>query len=596
MKCYVKDYPRPQFVRKNWENLNGTWDFAFDDGNVGEEEKWYCDFPVQRTICVPFSYETAASGIGDESCHENVWYHRTICVDAEKVKDNRYILHFEGSDYVTKVWVNGQFAGSHKGGYTRFSFDITDLVHDGHNSLTVKVEDSLDPQQPRGKQRWQDHNYACWYVQTTGIWKTVWSEYVPEYSISRVKMTPDLEAFVLKLEFDVDAPACAMNGELLLETVITYQDSLVSRSFTAVTASRVTATADMTLMGDEGHYYNGPVWTPAKPNLYDVQLRLVRNGKVLDEVGSYAAMRDIRIDGQNILLNGMRIYQKLILAQGYWKDSHLTPPDEEALVRDVDIIREMGYNGLRIHQKNEDERFLYWCDVKGMLVWCEAPSAFMFSDNATDSFLREWLDIVRQNYNHPCIITWTPINESWGIDKVKTCVPQQHFTEAVYHATKMIDPYRPVIVNDGWVHTVSDIITLHEYEPNAVRFQGRFADQNKALNNAVYTDKRDPAFADGYTYRGQPVLISEFGGIALNNSQEGWGYGEKASDKDALIARFDDIVSAVKALPYVCGYCYTQLTDVQQEINGLLDIDRNYKIDPEVVKEINQRQVKPLEK
>ena len=591
MKCYVKDYPRPQFVRKNWENLNGIWDFSFDDGNVGEREKWYCDFKADRTIRVPFSYETALSGIGDETSHENVWYHRTIHADAEKLKCNRYVLHFEGSDFITKVWVNGQFAGSHKGGYTRFSFDITDLIHDGDNDLTVKVEDSLDPQQPRGKQRWQDHNYSCWYVQTTGIWKTVWSEYVPECSISNVKMTPDLNRFVLNLEFDVAAPKSAMGADLLLEVVISFGDTLVSRSFTAVTNQRVTAIADMTLMGDAGHYYNGPVWTPATPNLYDVQFRLLRGHQVMDEVGSYAAMRDIRIDGQNILLNGMRLYQKLILAQGYWKDSHLTPPDEEALVRDVDCIRAMGYNGLRIHQKNEDERFLYWCDVKGMLVWCEAPSAFLFSDRATDEFIREWLDIVRQNYNHPCVITWTPINESWGIDKVKTCVPQQHFTEAVYHATKMIDPYRPVIVNDGWVHTVSDIITLHEYESNAVRFLERFVDQHKALDNAVYTDKRDPAFADGYTYRGQPVIISEFGGIAISNSQEGWGYGEKAQNTDAFVRRFDDIVTAVKRLPYVCGYCYTQHTDVQQEINGLLDIDRNFKVDPEIVKQVNDKRV-----
>ena len=591
MKCYVKDYPRPQFVRKNWENLNGIWDFSFDDSNAGEGEKWYCDFPAQRTICVPFSYETAASGIGDETCHENVWYHRTICVDAVKLKGNRYILHFESADYVTKVWVNGQFAGSHTGGYTRFSFDITDLVHDGENHLIVKVEDSLDPQQPRGKQRWQDHNYSCWYVQTTGIWKTVWSEYVPLCSLASVKMTPDMEKFVLKLEYDVVAPKAGMDGNLFVETVVSFADTLVSRSFTAVTAPHVTAAVDMKLMGDTGHYYDGPVWTPATPNLYDVQFRLVRDGQILDEVGSYAAMRDIRIDGQNILLDGMRIYQKLILAQGYWKDTHLTPPDEEALIRDADIVREMGYNGLRIHQKNEDERFLYWCDVKGLLVWCEAPSAFMFSDYATGEFVRQWVQQVKQNYNHPCIITWTPVNESWGVDKVKTCRPQQHFTEAVYHATKMIDPYRPVIVNDGWVHTISDIITLHEYESNATHFLKRFADPKRVLDNKVYTDKRDAGFADSYRYQGQPVQISEFGGIALSNSQSGWGYGEMAQDQESFIRRFDDIVSAVKALDYVCGYCYTQMTDVQQEINGLLDIDRNYKIDPKIIKQINDKRV-----
>lgn len=596
MKCYLKDYPRPQFVRKNWENLNGTWDFSFDDGNVGEGEKWYCDFKAERTICVPFSYETSLSGIGDETCHENVWYHRTICVDAEKLKGNRYVLHFEGSDFLTKVWVNGQFAGSHRGGYTRFSFDLTQLLHDGENDLTVKVEDSLDAQQPRGKQRWLENSFSCWYVQTTGIWKTVWSEYVPECSLSYVKMTPDLDKFVLELEFDVIAPATSMNGQLLLETVITYEDKLVSKTYTAVTAPHMHTTADMTLAHNRSHYYNGPVWTPDTPNLYDVEFRLLQGQQVLDEVGSYAAMRDIRIDGQNILLNGMLLYQKLILAQGYWKDSHLTPPDEEALVLDIDRTHALGYNGLRMHQKNEDERFLYWCDVKGMLVWSEAPSAFLFSDYAADEFMREWLDLVKQNYNHPCVITWTPVNESWGVNKVQTDVRQQHFTEAVYHATKMIDPYRPVIVNDGWVHTVSDIIALHDYEVSGERLLERYADPQKILSNEVYFNERYPTFANGYAYRGQPVMISEFGGIALNDDQEGWGYGEKVQNKDAFIHRFDGIVTAVKTLPYICGYCYTQLTDVQQEINGLLDIDRNFKIDPEVMKEINQRQVKPLQK
>ena len=596
MKCYVKDYPRPQFVRKNWENLNGTWDFSFDDGNIGEREKWYSDFKAERKICVPFTYETVLSGIGDETCHENVWYHRVIQVDAEKLKGNRYVLHFEGSDFVTKVWVNGRFAGSHRGGYTRFSFDVTQLLQDGQNDLTVKVEDSQDLQQPRGKQRWLQNNFSCWYVQTTGIWKTVWSEYVPECSLSHVKMTPDLDEFELKLEFDVSAPASAMNGDLLLETVISYEGTLVSRTLTAVTASHMTAAVDMSMEHNRSHYYDGPVWTPDAPNLYDVEFRLLQDHRIQDEVGSYAAMRDIRIDGQNILLNGMLLYQKLILAQGYWKQSHLTAPSEEALVRDIDSVHALGYNGLRIHQKNEDERFLYWCDVKGMLVWCETPSAFRFSDYAADEFLREWLDQVKQNYNHPCIITWTPINESWGVNKVQTNARQQHFTEAVYHATKMIDPYRPVIVNDGWVHTISDIITLHDYEPSGERLLARYADPKKLLTNEVYFNSNYPVFAEGYTYRGQPILISEFGGIALNDAQEGWGCGEKVKNKDAFIRRFDEIVTAVKKLPYVCGYCYTQHTDVQQEINGLLDMDRNYKIDPEIVKQINDKQVNPLQK
>ncbi len=238
----------------------------------------------------------------------------------------------------------------------------------------------------------------------------------------------------------------------------------------------------------------------------------------------------------------------MILDQGYWQNSHLTPPSEEALIEDIDKIAELGYNGLRMHQKVEDERFLYWCDVKGMLVWCESPSTYVFSDKAVHQFTEQWIEIVKQHYNHPSIITWTPFNESWGISQVKTDHSQQHFTEAIYHLTKAVDKNRPVIVNDGWEHTVSDIITLHDYEENGKTFYERF-----------------------------------------NNESSGWGYGNKVATKEDFINRFDDITTSIKQLPFICGYCYTQVTDVQQEINGLMDIDRNYKVDPKKVKEINER-------
>ena len=312
----------------------------------------------------------------------------------------------------------------------------------------------------------------------------------------------------------------------------------------------------------------------------------------MDEVGSYAAMREIRIDRGNVLLNNRLLYQRLILDQGYWKDSHLTPPSEEALIEDIEKIRALGYNGLRKHQKTEDERFLYWCDVKGMLVWCESPSAYQFSDYAATEFMKEWSEIVKQNYNHPCIITWTPINESWGVTEIQTNRMQQWFTEAVYYLTKSLDKMRPVIVNDGWVHTISDIITLHDYEPSGDRFRARYTDRKEEIvSRQLYFNKDMAAFADGYEYKGQPILISEFGGIAFSNAEAGWGYGDKVVSKEDFIRRFDSIVTAIKELPYSCGYCYTQVTDVQQEINGLMDIDRNYKIDPEIIREINERTV-----
>ena len=294
----------------------------------------------------------------------------------------------------------------------------------------------------------------------------------------------------------------------------------------------------------------------------------------------------------DILLNGRPLYQRLILDQGYWGPSHLTPPSEEALIEDIDKIHALGYNGLRKHQKTEDERFLYWCDVKGMLVWSEVASAYQFSDYAVEEFSREWMEIVRQNYNHPCIITWTPFNESWGISKVETNRMEQHFTEAIYHLTKSFDKHRPVIVNDGWEHTVSDIITLHDYEEVGEILKQRYTEfKDEIMTTEVYHSNHKSAFANGYAYKGQPVIISEYGGIAFNNDDSGWGYGNKVNTKEDFIRRFDNITTAVKELPYVCGFCYTQVSDVQQEINGLMDIDRNFKVEPEVIKEINERKV-----
>jgi len=564
---------------------------------VGETEKWFDSFPGMLQIEVPFTYETKRSGIGDESRHDHIWYHRTVQVDAAKLASNNYVIHFEGSDFITKLWVNGQFAGSHRGGYARFSFDVTALVHGGENSITVKVEDSFDMQQPRGKQRWHSKSYGCWYVQTTGIWKTVWTEYVPKYSLSHVKMTPNMEQSCLELEYNVNAPETCFDGQLAVETTVTYDGSFVSKTSLALSSDRVTSQIDLSVKTPEGFLHHTRKWSPENPCLYDIEFRLLKDGQVLDTVGSYFAMREIRISRNQILLNGMPLYQRLILDQGYWKDSHLTPPSEEALIEDIDKIHALGYNGLRKHQKVEDERFLYWCDVKGMLVWSEVAAAYSFSDYAVSEFITEWLEIVRQNYNHPCIITWTPFNESWGVNQIKTKAEQQHFTEAVYHMTKSIDPNRPVIVNDGWEHTVSDIITLHDYESSAARFLERYTQYKDAiLSSEVSHNGEFTAFANGYGYRGQPIIISEYGGIALQNDDSGWGYGDKAQDKEEFIRRFDEITTAIKELPYVCGFCYTQVSDVQQEINGLMDMERNFKIDPSVIKEINTRQVGALKR
>lgn len=590
MKHYVKDYPRPQFVRDNWENLNGGWDFRFDDGNVGEREKWYEGFEKEYEIRVPFTYETKLSGIKEEGRHDYIWYGRKIQVDGDRLEKEKLVIHFEGSDFATTLWVNGQMAGSHRGGYARFSFDITSLVHNGENRLVVKVEDSFDMQQPRGKQRWCSESFQCWYVQTTGIWKTVWTEYVPEVGLKAVKMTPVLEDSCLEVEYQVDAPESMWDGSLSIEATVSFEGKFINRVCTAVVSEHVNTRIDMSKK-NSGFAWIVKTWSPEEPNLYDITFRVIRDTEVTDTVGSYFAMREIRIEQRNILLNGRPLYQRLILDQGYWKDSHLTPPSEEALIEDIDKIHALGYNGLRKHQKTEDERFLYWCDVKGMLVWSEMAAAYDFSDYAVEEFTKEWLEIVRQNYNHPCIITWTPFNESWGVSHIETKQAQQHFTEGIYYLTKSIDRYRPVIVNDGWEHTVSDIITLHDYEEAGKILKKRYVDlEEEIFSTEVYHSLSKSAMANGYDYIGQPVIISEFGGIAFNNDDKGWGYGNKVNTEEDFIKRFDKITTAVKEIPYVCGYCYTQVTDVQQEINGLMDIDRNFKVDAKIIKEINERQ------
>lgn len=590
MSTYIKNYPRPQLVRNSWTNLNGTWRFQFDDNNRGEAEKWYEKFPEkQLEIQVPFTYETKLSGIEDTAQHKQVWYQRSIVLIEEEIVKKGVLLHFEGSDFVTKLWVNGEYVGLHRGGYARFSFDITRYLHAGENRVTVKVEDSESIEQPRGKQRWIKENFGCWYVQTTGIWKTVWMEFVPETYLSSLKMTPDLVEKAIYMEYELNDYVAESNLEIVTE--IWFGDTLINRSGKPAFRNKVCDVISVYRPDVEpwGIYK----WSVTEPNLYDVKICILKNGEVLDEVGSYFGMRDIKIENGNILLNGRPIYQRLILDQGYWEESHLTPPDEEALIDDIDKIVAMGYNGVRKHMKVEDERFLYWCDKKGVFVWSEMAATYEFSDNAVEEFTAEWIEVVRQNYNHPSIITWTPFNESWGVPDIKTNTMQQKFTEAIYYLTKSMDSMRPVIVNDGWEHTISDIITLHDYEEDGDVFFERYnGNLEKLMSSQIYHCKDKSSMAEGYEYKGQPIIISEFGGIAFSGGGKGdWGYGHTVSSEEEFMKRFDKITTAIKKLPYVVGYCYTQVSDVQQEINGLLDKNHEYKLPAESLKEINCRQV-----
>jgi beta-galactosidase/beta-glucuronidase len=577
-----KEYPRPHFERAEWMNLNGEWNFKFDKDNNGEKEKWYKKSNFDGKIIVPFTYETEASGIGEEVFCPNVWYQKSIIIPSE-YENKDIILHFQAADYITKLWVNGTFVGKKKGGQIAFSFNITDFS-DGINELNivVKIEDSQSCFQPRGKQRWLDHSYECWYVQTTGIWQTVWLEFLNEAHVQAVKITPDIDTESVEFIYEVSGN---MDQSLVLRTSIFFKgqqiksfDQTVCRPNSAITTN----------IASEFHHWRVVHWSPQSPNLYDVEFTLFKNGDVVDYVKSYFGMRKISIENGNVLLNNIPLYQKLILDQGYWGESHLTPPSEEAIIEDIDLTLAMGFNGVRKHMKVEDQRFLYWADKKGLLVWAEMAATYEFSDEAVQNFTEEWIEVVKQHYNHPCIITWTPFNESWGVKNIYTDCKQQKFTEGIYHLTKAIDSMRPVIVNDGWEHTVSDIITLHDYEEYGDEFLNRYGNKEKVVHNEIAFNNSKHAMAVGYKYKGQPIIISEYGGIAFN-SEKGWGYGNQVKSEEDFLHRYESITQAIKNTPYISGFCYTQITDVQQEVNGLLKENRVPKIDLKKIKAINNK-------
>ena len=574
------EYPRPQFRRPSWVNLNGTWHFSFDDENIGEKERWYQNPNFTTHIQVPFTYETKASGIGDELFHPYVWYHRTFEIPNKEI-GKRVILRFQASDYLTKVWINGAYVGEHVGGNAAFSFDITHaIVDDQKNSLVVKVEDSQSCHQPRGKQRWIDENFGCWYVQTTGIWQTVWLEFLPDEHIEHVKITPNIDTNCVAFDFRFNG---AHNKHLRVETIISFNGKLVKQF--SFSPDRAQMYFEINILS-EIHEWKVMHWSPERPHLYDVTFRLFKDEALQDEVNAYFGMRKISIKDGQVLLNNKPIYQKLLLDQGYWPDTMLTPPSDEAMLADIENTLAMGFNGVRKHQKIEDERFLYWCDKKGLLVWSEMASSYEFSDDAIENFTNEWLEIISQLYNHPSIVTWVPFNESWGIPNILTDAKQQAFTESIYYLTKSLDPMRPVIVNDGWEHTISDIITLHDYEEYKEAFLDRYSNKDKILTNEIPHNNHKYVFAEGYQYKGQPIIISEYGGIAFNDD-EGWGYGNQVESEEEFLNRYRSVTDAIKSLPYITGYCYTQITDVQQEINGLLKADRTPKISLEKIRRVN---------
>lgn len=565
-KCYIPEYPRPQFVREDWVNLNGEWNFAFGE-EVTSAEAMCGNLP--RTICVPFTYETSLSGIEDHSQHPVVWYSRMISGRQGK----RTILTFEGVDYDTEVYVGGTLVGTHWGAYSRFSFDVTDYLDNGETMLVVKCTDKDLPVQIRGKQRWEKDSFGCWYVQTTGIYKTVWLEYVDEVHLTKLKITPDISTSSVMFDVGVSKP----DDDVEVRIGITYNGRHIQTA--SVWATDIDNTVSVRLES-KNITYQVEQWSLWNPALYDVEVSIYKKNVLTDTVGSYFGLREYTVKDGKLLFNNGPFYAKLVLDQGYWKESSMTPPNEDAIVKDIQLAKEMGFNGCRKHQKNEDERFYYYADIMGFTVWCELPSNHWFSDEATKNITAEWLDIVTQNYNHPSLVTWVLFNESWGVRGIASNPVQSNLATGLYFITKSIDIMRPVVSNDGWSHAKSDILTIHHYEQNSEWLYNMYDNRIKLTDGDTWNSQILP-FAEGYKYEGQPIIFSEFGGTHYAQS-EGWGYGAAVHNDEEFLERFGSLMDAVKKMN-ISGYCYTQLTDVEQETNGLLTDERMPKVPVEEI-------------
>lgn len=584
-KCYLENYPRPQFVRGEWKSLDGKWNFAFDYQNEGEEKGYFSGFEPQHEITVPYSFECEASGIGIEKPCDVVWYSRTLEITKEQLKKS-CILNFDGVDYTAKVWLNGRFLGKHSGGYTRFSFDIANCAKEGDNLLVVKAEDGDEADKPRGKQRWMPYNYGCWYVQTTGIWKSVWLEFADRRGrILNAKITPRTDEYSFDIEFETLLNG---SGRYEIETKIEFRGKSICSARTELDGEvlKQKMFIESRLIDNQVYF-----WSPNDPAVYDFTFTLYKDGEIVDKIGSYCGFRDFRAEEGKVLLNGFPFYQKSVLYQGYFAQSGITPPSEEKIIEDILLMKKAGFNGARLHQIVETDLFLYYADILGLTVWCELPSPHTFNGRACENVAREWHDVVKQVYNHSAVVTWVIYNESWGIREVSYNRTQQLFTESLYYFTKAYDHMRPVIANDGWEHTLCDVLTIHNYEQNANLFKDLYKNVEELQRKYQDAPPHLP-FAKGYSYGGQPIIFSEYGGCAFSeDTKNGWGYGNAVSDEESFFERFGALMRVIKSLDYCAGYCYTQFTDVQQEKNGLFTIDRRCKVDIARLRAANEEDI-----
>jgi len=564
------EYPNPQFERKNWVNLNGKWEFEIDKSVSGKARKLYNISKLSGEILVPFCPESELSGVGEKDFMNSVWYKRVVDV---KETHDLVVLHIGACDYFTTLYVNGKEVGTHKGGYTHFSFDITDYVKPGANTIVINAEDNTKGTlQPLGKQSPEYYSFGCFYTRTTGIWQTVWLEYVPQTHIESVKYYPDSEngKLIVRAQVKGDAELCA---------IAYYNGKEMGRA----SCKNNGQNADLVLELSEKH-----LWELGAGRLYDLKLTYGD-----DEVSSYFGLRNVALDGYKFKLNGKTVFQRTVLDQGFYPDGIYTAASEEALINDIQISLDAGFNGARLHEKVFEPRFLYHCDKMGYMVWGEYANWGLDHTelHSLPTFLREWQEAVERDFNHPAIIGWCPFNETWDLDDRKQ---KDEVLEMIYRATKLMDTTRPCIDTSGNYHVITDIFDFHDYCQIVDDFKGYYDLLEKEDIIMDQTARNEHTKNRQIYKKGQAVFASEYGGIKwdIENNGEAWGYGNAPKTEEEFVERYRGLTNVLLSNSKMMGFCYTQLYDVEQEKNGLYTYSRKPKFDMKIFKEINSQRAK----
>jgi beta-galactosidase/beta-glucuronidase len=562
------EYPRPQRVRPKWLNLNGRWEFAFDHGLSGRDRGLPQADSLPDEIVVPFCPESERSGIGDVDFHPGVWYRRQVSIPSDW-QEKRVLLHLGAVDHDAYVWMNGDLLGMHRGGYTPFTLDITSHLRRGTNNLVVHAQDETRSGLiASGKQCPDYYSRRCHYTRTTGIWQTVWLEPVPQTYIQDMRLTPNLESESLFIEIALGgAPSRG-----ILSARATLEGNAVGDVEIPFSGRHVAATLPLQEIAP---------WAPGHPTLYDLTLTVHADDGSEDIVESYFGMRSVSLSDRAILLNGEPLFQRLVLDQGFYPTGVYTAPSDRALHDDVLMSQTLGFNGARLHQKVFEPRFLYWADREGYLVWDEFPNwgLDVSAAVALEIMMPQWMEVLQRDYNHPSVIGWCPFNETQR-DQDPGVIRQIH------RLTKALDRTRPAIDTSGYQHVETDIYDVHTYEQDVETFAQLFTDLTRGGEPFRNRPELDTP------YRGQPYFVSEYGGIWWNPGQQNrkaWGYGDRPRSKEEFLARYRGLTETLLQHPRICSFCYTQLYDIEQEVNGLYTYDRQPKFDPQDIREINEQ-------